>query len=238
MADSLANDWEYFGKFYCISLHERTDRQADAKIQFDKVGLADKVEFVMVKKHPHNCEKGIYESHMACIEKALQTGVSNMVIFEDDILFDRFRPVGLKNCIDFLKMNPHWNAFFFGCLVSGSQRTKNKSVLKITYRCLAHAYVLNRKFAETIAKTPWQGIPFDAMLNNSADGYYAVYPSFAFQNNSRSDNIRFARLDKFRRLCGGLWRIQKLNEFYHHHKAPIISLHIILIGILVKRVFS
>jgi GR25 family glycosyltransferase involved in LPS biosynthesis len=238
MDDLLADCWKFFDRIYCISLHERADRQKHAGIQFDRVGLADKVEFVMMKKHPQDCEKGIYESHLACIARGLQAGANTMVIFEDDILFDRFRPVNLKACIDFLKVHPDWNAFFFGCLVSGSRRTTNKSVLKITYRCLAHAYVLNRKFAEKIAKIPWQGIPFDAMLNSSAEGYYAAYPSFAFQNTSRSDNIRFARLDKFRRLCGGLWRIQKLNEFYHHHKVAILMLHLILAGILLQWVFS
>ena len=105
---------------------------------------------------------------MACIKKGLQDGADNIVIFEDDILFDRFSPAGLKNCVDFLSGIDHWNALFFGCLVSGSKKTGNKSVLKINYRCLAHGYVLNRRFAEALVKTPWQEIPYDDLLNNFA----------------------------------------------------------------------
>ena len=233
---TLTKYWDYFDKIYCISLNEREDRRAAAKIQFSNVGLLDKVEFVIVKKHPHNCEQGIFESHMTCIKKGIQANANNNVIFEDDILFERFNPTSLKNCIDFLSANPRWNILFFGCLVSGSERTGNKSVLKIKYSTLAHAYVLNAKFAQSLIKIPWQEIAYDDMLRNLVDGFYAIYPSFSFQSNYRSDNERYVRLDKFRRLCGGLWRIQKLNEFYHRHRIIVIALHIIVIFLIVMSV--
>ncbi len=236
-AETSDKYWEYFEKIYCISIDEREDRRTEAKIQFGKIGLLDKVEFVIVKKHPHNCEQGIFESHMVCIKKGIRAGANNIVIFEDDILFERFNPASLKNCIDFLSANPHWHFLFFGCLVSGSKRTENKSVLKVKYRSLTHAYVLNRNFAEFLIKIPWQGIAYDDMLQNLAKGFYIIYPSFAFQGNSRSDNIRYAQLDKFRRLCGGLWRIQKWNEFYHRYRIMVIALHIILILLVLKWVF-
>ena len=229
--------WEYFDKFYCISIEERADRRADATVQFDKVDLADKVEFVIVQKHPHNCEEGIYHSHMACIKKGLQAGADKIVIFEDDILFDRFSPAGLKNCVDFLSGTDHWNALFFGCLVSNSRKTENRSVLKIKYRCLAHAYAVNRQFAESLIKTQWQETPYDNILKNCSGPFYAAYPSFAFQSNSRTDNSRNMGLDRFRRLFGGLERIQKWNEFYHRHKIPVITAHIIILLILLKLIF-
>ncbi len=236
-AETSAQYWEYFDKFYCISLNERSDRREDAKIQFAKIGLLDKVEFVIVKKHPHDSEQGIFESHMSCIKKGILAGANNIVVFEDDILFERFSPIVLKNCVDFLSTNPHWNALFFGCLVSSSEKTDNKSVLKVKYRSLAHAYALNHNFAKSLIKIPWQGKAYDAIFQNVMDTFYLIYPSFAFQGNSRSDNSRYTRLDKFRRLCGGLRRIQKWNEFYHRHKIIIIALHIIVILLALKLVF-
>jgi GR25 family glycosyltransferase involved in LPS biosynthesis len=232
--DSLETYWGYFDKFYCISIEERADRRAEAKAQFGKVGLADKVEFIIVKGHPHNCEKGIYQSHMACIKKGLQAGARNIVIFEDDILFDRFSSAGLENSTDFLSGIERWNALFFGCLVSHSRRTETKSVLKIKYRSLAHAYVLNRPFAELLVKTPWQETPYDHLLSSFDDGFYAVYPSFAFQSNSLTDNFKKTRLDRFRRLLGGLRRIQKGNEFYHRYRMPVIAAHVIVLLIILK----
>jgi GR25 family glycosyltransferase involved in LPS biosynthesis len=236
-AETFDTYWGYFDKFYCISIEERADRRADAKVQFDKVDLADKVEFVIVQKHLHNCEEGIYNSHMACIKKGLQAGADNIVIFEDDILFDRFSPAGLKNCINFLSGTDHWNALFFGCLVSKSQKTENRSVRKIKYRCLAHAYAVNRQFAESLIKTQWQGTPYDKILKNWPDHFYAAYPSFAFQSNSLTDNSRNMGLDRFRKLFGGLERIQKWNEFYHCHKMPVITAHIIILLIILKLIF-
>ena len=235
-AETTETYWEYFDKFYCISIEERADRRADAKVQFEKVGLADKVEFVIVERHPSNREEGIYESHMACIKKGLQAGAKNIVIFEDDILFDRFSPASLKNSVDFLSGIDQWNALFFGCLVSGSRKTGNESVLEIKYRCLAHGYVLNRRFAEGLVNTPWQEIPYDYLLHNFTEGFYAVYPSFAFQSNSLTDNIKKIGLDRFRRLFGGLRRIQKWNEFYHRYRMPVIAAHVMVLLIILKLV--
>jgi GR25 family glycosyltransferase involved in LPS biosynthesis len=236
-AETFDTYWEYFDKFYCISTQERADRRADAKVQFEKVGLADKVEFVIVQKHPHNCEEGIYNSHMACIKKGLQAGADHIVIFEDDIVFDRFSPDGLKNCVAFLSGADQLNALFFGCLVSNSIKTENRSVVKIKYRCLAHGYVLNRQFAKSLSKTQWQGTPYDDVLKNWPDHFYAAFPAFAFQSNSRTDNIRNMGLDRFRRLFGGLARIQKWNEFYHRHKLPVITVHVIILLIILLLIF-
>ena len=234
---TFSNYWDYFDKVYCISLAERPDRQEAAKTQFSRVGLADKVEFLIVNRHPRNCEQGIYESHLACINKGIRAGGEHIVIFEDDILFDRFSSAGLKHCIEFLRQHAGWNALFFGCLVSGSQKTWNGWIRKVKYRSLSHAYVLNRKFAEVLVRRPWQGTAYDELLNSFNEGYYAVYPSFAFQSNSPSDNRRYLRLDKFRRLCGGLQRIQKGNEWFFCHLTGIVAFHIVLVLLGVLWIF-
>jgi chloramphenicol 3-O-phosphotransferase len=235
--DTVTNSWQYFDKIYCISLQERPDRQNEARIQFEKVGLSHKVEFVAVEKHPHNTEKGIYEAHMACIRNGVRAGADNIVIFEDDIFFERFSREKLKCCIDFLSAKTHWNILFFGCLVSGSKRTKHQCILKIKYRSLAHAYVLNRPFAEALLEMPWRGIAFDDVLRALGKDSYAVYPSFAFQSNSPTSNHTHLYLDRFRRLFGGLRRIQKWNEYYCRHKMLVIALHLLVIALIVIAIF-
>ncbi len=236
-AEASTNCWNCFDKIYCISLVERADRRAAAKQQFARVGLAGKVEFMTVNRHPRNREQGIYESHLACLQKALQAGAETIAIFEDDILFESFDPVRLESGIDFLTANSGCNILFFGCLVTGSRKTHNHSVLKIKYRCLAHGYALSRRYAQELVKTPWQGIAYDDMLRARAKGFYAIYPAFAFQSDTDSDNDRCRRLDKFRRLWGGLRRIQKANEFYHRRKTMVIAVHVVLLLILFKLVF-
>ncbi|MFH1858471.1 MAG: glycosyltransferase [Candidatus Omnitrophota bacterium] len=228
-----ANHWDFFDKIYCISLEERGDRREDARIQFSKVGLLDRVEFVVVKRHSHNCEQGIYDSHMSCIKRGIQADAGNIVVFEDDIRFERFDPANLKDCADFLSAKSDWKLLFFGCLVKGSKETQNKSVRKVKFRSLAHAYAINRKFAETLVGKPWQETAFDNMLSSFGEGLYAAYPSFAFQSNSRTDNYSKLSLDKLRRLFGGLRRIQKWNELFYRHKTLFIALHIVVLLFLI-----
>lgn len=228
--------WNYFDKIYCISLDERPDRREEARDQFEKTGLSDGVEFVVVEKHPSDCEQGIYESHLHCMEKGIQAGADTILIFEDDIVFDRMSFETLDNCIAFMSENRDWHMLFLGCMVKGSRRTENRSVLKVEFRSLTHAYAISRKFAEKLVQTPWQKIPFDDFLRDlNDDRMYAAYQSFTFQGNSPSDNERYLPLDRFRRLCGGLRRLQKLNEFYHRNRAAIITAHtiaILLVAIL------
>jgi hypothetical protein len=228
MRDSITDDcWEFFDRIYCISLEERIDRREEAKIQFSCVGLLERVEFALVRKHPSDCEQGIYDSHMACIRNGLHAGARNILIFEDDILFERFSRNTLRNCVAFLSALPDWNLLFLGCLVRRSKRTANANVLQVRYRSLAHAYAANRKFAEVLIQKPWQGLAFDAMLSTFEKGCYAVYPSMAFQSSSPTDNTKALRLDKFRRLWGGLRFIQKMNEVYHLYRGAILFLHVL-----------
>ncbi|MCP4579139.1 MAG: hypothetical protein GY846_22930 [Deltaproteobacteria bacterium] len=81
---------------------------------------------------------------------------------------------------------------------------------------------------------PWQGMPFDDVLRDLRDDhFYAIYPSFAFQSDSRSDNHRYLALDRLRRLCGGLRRLQKMNEYFNLNKRIIIVTHFLLILTLI-----
>jgi GR25 family glycosyltransferase involved in LPS biosynthesis len=233
MGTSLpVQSWAFFDKAYCISVDERKDRREEAENQFRKVGLADKVEFVIVKRHPIDAEKGIFESHMACLQSGIRDHARTILIFEDDVVFERFNPRVLEDCVRFLSTTSSWKIFFFGCLSSGSEKTMHDSVLKVRYRSLTHAYVVNREYAEILVALPWNHMPYDLLLRSLAEDYYAAYPSFAFQSNARTDNTRTLKIDRMRRLCGGLLRIQKMNEFYYRNRWAIIGGHAFLILVL------
>jgi GR25 family glycosyltransferase involved in LPS biosynthesis len=229
--DHIADLWSFFDRIYCISLKERPDRRAQAAAQFLRVGLAKRVIYMTVERHPTDCEQGIYESHMACIRQGLADGARRLLIFEDDVIFNRFRPTRLTAAVDFLNRHPDWQILFLGCLVRKSRGTETPVVRKVSYRCLAHAYALHRSCAEQLVQEPWRGIPFDVMLSRFDHGLYACYPSFAFQGDTASDNRRHRRLDAFRRWCGGLRRIQKVNEWWHRHSTALVTLH--LVGLVV-----
>jgi len=218
--------WDYFDRAYCISLVERHDRRQEARRQFARVGLSERIEFVIVPKHPVDIEQGIYESHMMCMEKGLRADARGIVIFEDDIVFEGFQPERLGQCIGFLDAHPEWNMFFLGCMVRKSRKTQNRAVIWVRFQCLCHAYAVNRRFAERLVRIPWRGVPFDDTIRDlNADLIFSAYPGFAFQSSSPSDNERFLPLDRFRRLCGGLKRVQKMNGFYHRYRTALLVAH-------------
>ena len=222
--------WDFFDRIYCLSLEEREDRRRAAAESFAKVGIADKVEFVLVQPHPSNIEQGMYESHMTCLRKGLEAGAENIVVFEDDVIFDRFDAENFKQCTQFLKDNRGWKVLLLGALIRSSRKTNNPFIQKVRYQSLAHAYALNRPYAETLAYQPWQGIVIDTIFRPMDNDIYAVYPLFAFQNDFSSDNDKkYNGLERFRRLCGGLERIQKANEFYQRHKFGVITVHVVII---------
>jgi hypothetical protein len=228
-ASSPRPPWAFFDRAYCISLDERPDRRQEAERQFDAVGLEGQVEFLIVKKDTVDTERGIYESHMECFRRGIRAGARTILIFEDDIVFDRFDPGVLADGIRFMS-GDDWNMFFLGCLTSGTRKTAHRCVLNVRYRSLTHAYVARRPFAEMLLALPWRGRPYDVLLRERCGGFYAAYPAFAFQSNARTDNLRLRHVDRLRRLCGGLARIQKFDEFYHRHRLALIGLHVLMLA--------
>ncbi len=221
--------WDFFDRFYCVSLREREDRRRSALREFSKVGLADRVEFVLGERHPNNMEEGAYDSHMSCLRKGLEAGARNILVFEDDVEFDRFDSDRLKRCTEFLGQHPEWKVLLLGALVRSSRKTTHPCVLEVCYQSLTHAYALNRHYAETLAYEPWQGIVNDTLFRPLTADVYAIYPMCAFQKNFKSDNYKYPMLARIRRLLGGLKRIQKADEFYHRHKFGVYAAHAVAI---------
>jgi GR25 family glycosyltransferase involved in LPS biosynthesis len=234
---SAADPWAFFDRIFCITLKQRPDRRAQAEAQFKRVGLNGRVTFFVAERHLTDCEQGIYESHRACMREALTAGARRLLIFEDDVLFERFDPKRLAAALTFLAGQPGWQILFLGCLVKKSRATASPAVRSIAFGCLTHAYALNRPCAEALAEQPWQGRPIDTVLAELNQDFYGCAPMFAFQSNAASDNYRLRRLDRFRRWCGGLKRIQKFNEYWHRRRTLLLILHILGLAVLLWLIF-
>jgi GR25 family glycosyltransferase involved in LPS biosynthesis len=166
---------------------------------------------------------------MMCLRKGLEAGARNIVVFEDDVEFDRYSQERLRRCTEFLRRHPEWKVLLFGALIRSSRKTESPCVQKVRYQSLTHAYALNRHYAEALANEPWQGIVNDTLFRPLTDDVYAVYPMCAFQKYFTSDNYKYPKLVIIRRLLGGLNRIQKANEYFHRHKFAIYAAHIAVI---------
>ena len=228
--------WDYFDRIYCISLEECRERRQSAAAEFSKVGLAGRVEFVLVKRHPSNVEQGMYESHTTCMRKGLEAGAQHILIFEDDIVFDRFDEKRLVDATQYLSKHPNWKVLLLGALIRSSRKTTCPAINQISYQSLAHAYALNRPYADKLACEPWQGIVIDTLFRPLTDHIYAICPMIAFQKDFPSDN-KYTHLARFRQLFGGLRRIQKANEFYQQHKFGVVGWHLVLLFLFLLAFF-
>ncbi len=212
--------WAFFDRIYCISLKSRPDRRTSAEKQFAAVGLLSRVEFIVVAIHPTNREEGIFQSHMICLNRGLNEKARHILIFEDDVFFQEAKTQAIRKVCGYLDAAVKWDALFLGCITDGSRRIESMPLAKITYRCLAHAYALNRPFAEEIVQQGWNGVPFDDVLRRHNREFYALSPMCAFQGLAGSDN-QTVIIDRLRRIFGGLPFIQKANELYQNHKVVL-----------------
>lgn len=227
---SLEPIWQRIDRIYCISLEDRKDRQASAKDQFARVGLHERVTFLFARRHPTDCEQGIFESNQTCLKMGLDAGARHILVFEDDVVFGRFNGSQLVPGIDYYLNTNACEILFLGCLVSGSRATGTPGVRRIQYRALTHAYLIRPSLARKIIDSPWDHIPYDVWLRNRMDNPFALYPAIAFQSNSPSDNSRHRTLEAIRRLFGGLRFIQMVNERYHRFRYAVIAAHLLVIG--------
>ncbi len=110
---SLVESWSFFDRVYCISIDDRVDRREQAKAQFAAVGLLDRVEFVIVSRHPENREQGIFESHLHCLKNGLAEDAQNILVFEDDVFFENFQVENLHRACC-LRTGKQLELFFSG----------------------------------------------------------------------------------------------------------------------------
>ena len=88
-------------------------------------------------------------------------------------------------------------------------------------------------------RAPGKGCPTTIFCRDLKDERtFALYPSFAFQSNSPSDNERYLPLDRIRRLLGGLRSLQKLDAFYHRNRRVIIGAHVLALLVLLLAIRS
>ena len=226
--------WGFIDRVYCISLDHRPDRQQQAKEQFSRVGLETRVEFLISQKHPTNAELGNFNAQMNALRVGIAAGAKHILVFEDDIVFDRFSPELLSRAISFMKSEADWRMFFLGCFVKSSRRTNHPSVLNVKFRSTTHAYVITREFAQKLVETPWPGRCLDDLICSLNDEkMYAIYPAIAFQSNSPTDNDKQIGIDRFRRALGGIRRLQKWNEFASLNFVTLIVVHVVVVVLLV-----
>jgi hypothetical protein len=198
--------WEYFSKVYVISIPS-SNRKNDIHNNFKKIGInnyeiidfkpaskiinngSDNIDLIDIFSHNHcdiTCEN-ISNNHLALIEKAYNDNLDNVLIFEDDAIFELpFDYNKLNIVIQWLKNN-NWDLFYFGycaypipVVIPVSQH-----IVKIFSPFLAHSYAVSRNGMKYIInnKDKFKTRHIDSVYAELPLKKYGVWKNMCFQSN-------------------------------------------------------
>lgn len=181
--------WEFFDGIFCINLLSRDDRYQAASELFKTHNIP--VQFHRVTKHPNGGLQGCFESHVQVIKNAYDTGMNNVLIFEDDLVTtSNYNKELLADAIKFMSEDDTWDIFYLGPFPEikrfTTKSTSYQNVYKIHSLC-GHAYVVSRRFMEKFKDAQFTGIPLDYIYEFNEHSY-AIYPGLFAQGASVSDN--------------------------------------------------
>jgi len=85
----MSIDWSVFDKIIYINLKERHDRRSSIEKELQLLGVPDqKIHRLDAKRHLIG-QIGCAQSHLEAIETAITQGWGNILILEDDMIFNR-----------------------------------------------------------------------------------------------------------------------------------------------------
>jgi len=189
--------WGAFDDVRCICLKERDDRYHEVSATFQAVGAT--VRFFRPERSPHGSAFGCYQSHYEIVKEAYESGAQNVLIFEDDVVFNDGWENILDDCARFVQSGEHWEALFLGSLLVYPVARSDSQPHKIVRAkvCNTHAYAISRAgMAVFLQHPPTLPSPHcDVFFWTIWDHAYAhVDSAVVVQNQSPTDNIKHAWL--------------------------------------------
>jgi glycosyl transferase, family 25 len=149
---------EHFDRAYIINLADRMDRRRQVEREFRNVGInvpSEKVRFYTAVRPSEKGgfsdigTRGNFDSHRRVLELAENDGLSNVLIFEDDVCFRSFGELFEQELMSQLKKET-WDVVCFGY---GSPRDDSLTGPLTRWQndiLGAHFYAVNARFIPTM----------------------------------------------------------------------------------------
>ncbi|MCK9574808.1 MAG: glycosyltransferase family 25 protein [Candidatus Pacearchaeota archaeon] len=197
-SEPLHNPFDFFEEIWCINLDSRKDRWEECLIEFDAIGIKDRVKrFSAIENE--NGPLGCLKSFSTLIKYAKDKGLKNILIFEDDVIFRNAKSV--HNTIykaTCQVQETDWELLYFGVWLNTYVFQSSANLLKLKEGLLAHAICYNHTvFDEIIKRTEhitdlndnnlrdiWDWILCDIQRNDKS---YLAVPMTVFQRPSYSN---------------------------------------------------
>ena len=120
--DRRANPFYYFDAIFCINLDSAKSRWHQAKNQYKLLGIEERVTRFSAVETPQNHHVGCALSHRRIIQKAMEEGLQNILVLEDDAMFDVNSLENLANNIGEIG-ELEWDVLHLGGCYWGTQHT-------------------------------------------------------------------------------------------------------------------
>lgn len=148
----MSIDWSMFDKVIYINLKARSDRRSSIEKELHSLGVPEKKIYRLEAIRHLIGQIGCAQSHVKAIETAVLQGWGNILILEDDMVFNK-DPASLERLNYFLQTlkTVNWNA----ALLSANYRkvrtfkATDKLIRPIDALCTC-AYAVNTNYRETL----------------------------------------------------------------------------------------
>lgn len=138
-------------KIYYINLEHRKDRRESIEREIRKIDpefkKTERIEAVLQKPGWIGCGK----SHLLALKKALEQGYDNVLILEDDFIFQVEEKEILPTIGNFLKNFKDYNLFLLGTNLLRFQEVKG-DFIKVMNGQTTSGYMINKKFIPDLIK--------------------------------------------------------------------------------------
>ena len=177
------NPFDFFDRIFCVNLDSRPDRWKECLVEFDKLGIKDRVErqsgVVLDTDHFMKGRAGAASSFRKIWERVDEEGSENVLILEDDVIFtDEALETLSKSTSDLESRN--WDMFYLGVSVEATLSKKvppfermTNSLLRARNSLCLHAVAYNASILGTLlGQVPDERLILNWIYHNlSIDGW-------------------------------------------------------------------
>ncbi len=149
--------WDLVDVIQCITLRTRPERQREAAAQFARVGLSDRVHFLVQEPDAQDGKRGCFHAHQQAARRALELGARRALTFEDDVEFTAdFTPFAATRAAKFVGGADPWEIFFLGHFPRKMELTAQRDVVKVRSMD-GHAYLLSPEGMRRLCGLEYRG---------------------------------------------------------------------------------